>query len=130
MYSPGQIGAAALIGSPLPACWMLAQNYTLLGKRGQARRALAFGLLGTIALLGIACILPERFPKAAIPFAYTFALRELARQLQGADLKAHLAAGGARQSNWRVAGVAVAGLVLVLVTVAVMVVLLPGSTGE
>jgi hypothetical protein len=106
-------------------------DYALLGKRGDARRALASGLLGTVALLGIACILPEKFPKMPLPQAYTFAIRELAKKLQGADLNAHFAAGGARQSNWRALGVGVAGLGLVLAAfvVVVVVLLFPGSLG-
>jgi hypothetical protein len=38
--------------------------------------------------------------------------------------------GCERQSNWRVAGVAVAGLALVLVTFFVVILLLSGSTGK
>ncbi len=130
LYSPPQIGAAAFIGTPLPACWMLAQNYTVLGKRSQARRALVYGLLGTVALLGLACILPDKFPKMPLPLAYTFAIRELAKKLQGAEVNAHLAAGGARQSNWRVLGVGVAGLALVLATFVVLVLVFPKLAGE
>ncbi len=130
LYSPPQIGAAAFIGTPLPACWMLARNYVVLGKRGLARRALLFGLLGTVALLGIAFILPEKFPKIPLPLAYTFAIRELAKKLQGTDINAHLSAGGERQSNWRVLGVGVAGLALVLAVFVVVVLLFPGLMGE
>ncbi len=130
LYSPQQIGVAAFIGTPLPACWMLAQNYMALAQRSQARGALIWGVLGTAALLAIAFILPEKFPKTIVPLAYSFALRELAKQRQGADFKAHLVAGGLRQSNWRVAGVAFAGLALVLVAFVVVVLLLPGSVGQ
>jgi hypothetical protein len=57
--------------------------------------------------------------------AYSFALRELAKRLQGSEVKAHLAAGGERHSNWRVAAVAVAGLAIVLVLAFVVVLFLP-----
>jgi hypothetical protein len=125
LYSPRQIGAAAFIGSPVSAAWLFAQNYAVLGKPGLGRRALFYGLLGTVALFGLASVLPERFPKMALPVAYSFALRELAQRLQGADYKAHLAQGAGCQSNWRVAAVSIAGLAIVLAVACVVVLLLP-----
>jgi hypothetical protein len=125
LYSPRQIAAAAFIGSPISAAWLFAQNYAVLGRPRVARRALFYGLLGTGALFGIASVLPAKFPKVALPLASSFAIRELAQRLQGADFKAHLAEGGGSQSNWRVAGVCVAGLVVVLAVAFVFVLLLP-----
>jgi hypothetical protein len=125
LYSPRQIGGAAFIGSPISAAWLFAQNYAVLGKPGLGRRALFYGLLGTAALVGLASMLPEKFPKVALPLAYSLAIRELAQRLQGADFKAHLAGGGGSPSNWRVAGVCAAGLVIVLAVAFVVVLLLP-----
>ena len=127
LYSPQQVGVAAFVGTPLPAGFLLAQNYKALGKGSAARQAWVFGLLGTIVLLAIAFVLPDKFPRTVIPLAYSLAIRELAKQRQGAAFAAHLAAGGERQSNWRVAGIAVGGLAVVLVAVVVVVLLLPES---
>jgi hypothetical protein len=124
LYSPRQIGGAAFIGSPISAAWLFAQNYAVLGKPGVRRRALLYGLLGTATLFGLASVLPVKFPKVALPLAYSLAIRELAQRLQGAAFKAHLAEGRSVQSNWRVAGVCVAGLVVVLVSAFVVVLLL------
>jgi len=130
LYSPQQIAVAALIGTPLPACWMFAQNYLALGMRSAAKSALTFGSLGTVAVLGLAFLLPDKFPTFIVPLAYSAALRELAKQRQGAAFAAHLSAGGARQSNWRVFGIAVAGLAVVLCALVVVVLLVPGSAGK
>jgi hypothetical protein len=127
LYSPHQIGAAAFIGSPLAACWMLARNYTEFGERALARRALLLGLLGTAGLFAIAFALPENSPRRILPLAYSFGIWELAKVLQGTKVKAHLAAGGQRQSNWRVAGAALIGLLLAL-AVAFVVALLRHAT--
>jgi len=125
LYSPRQIGGAAFIGSPISAAWLFAQNYGVLGKPGVGRRALFYGLLGTVALFGLASVLPAKFPKVALPLAQSLAIRELAQRLQGSEFKAHLAEGGSSQSNWRVAGVCVAGLAVVLAVAFVVVLLLP-----
>ncbi len=125
LYSPGQVALAAFLGTPMAGCWLLAQNFTVLGNPGAQRRALIGGVLGTLALIGVALLLPASVPNSVLPIAYTFGLRELAKSLQGAAFAAHLAAGRQKQSSWRAAGIGLLGFAVILGAVAVSVFLLP-----
>jgi hypothetical protein len=120
LYSPGQVAAAAFLGAPIGAVILMAANYRLLGRARSRRIALIAGIGGTAALLLVSFFLPEKFPNSALPIAYTIALRTIADRLQGPAYAAHLAAGGARQSHWRVVGIALAclsGLLVLMIAV-------------
>ena len=112
LYSPQQVAAAAFLGTPIAAAWLFASNFSALGDRRGRQRALAWGLIGTVAILAVSFVLPERFPNLVLPMAYTMGIRELAKLVHGPAFKSHLAAGGPRQSNWRVLGIGLAGLVI------------------
>ena len=114
LYSPLQIAAAAFVGSPLAASWLFARNFSVLGDHQASRRAHVFGMLATMVVLAVAFVLPERFPAPVLPMAYTFGIRELAKQRFETVFQSHVAAGGERQSNWFVLGIALCGLALVI----------------
>ena len=114
LYSPQQVAGAAFLGTPIAAAWLFARNFSALGDERASRRALVWGVVGTVAIVVLGSILPARFPAPVLPIAYTMALRELAKLVHGAAFAAHVAAGGQRQSNWRVLGIGLAGLVAVL----------------
>ena len=125
LYAPGQVALAAFLGTPMAGCWLLAQNFKVLGKPGSHQRALIGGVLGTLALIGVALLLPARVPNSVLPIAYTFGLRELAKSLQGAAFAAHIAAGRQKQSSWRAAGIGLLGFAVILSAVAAWVFVLP-----
>lgn len=108
---------ASLLAGPLAACWFLAENYRALGSERRRRAALLWGVGGTLGLFVLAYFLPENFPRLAIPLGYTVGLFHTARELQGAAVAQHLAAGGPAAS-WR----SVIGLSLLLLA-AIMLVL-------
>jgi hypothetical protein len=128
LYSPPQVAAAAFIGSPLAASWLFASNYSALGDKAAARRTLLYGLIGTVAAFGIGFALPVGFPPPILPIAYTVVIRGLAKQAHGEAFENHLAAGGARQSTWRVLGVCLVGLLVVVPLAFGLALLLPPET--
>lgn len=113
LYSPNQIAVAAFLGSPLAAGWLFASNYRQLGQAGKATASLIWNVAGTVGLLIIAFMLPERFPGHIIPLAYSFAILHTAKRLQGEAFADHIAAGGRLQSWWAAVGVGLLCLVLV-----------------
>jgi hypothetical protein len=114
LYSPAQIALAALIGSPVAACWFLARNYRQLGHPGSATQWLVWGTAGTAALAVTAFLLPEGFPSQGTPIGYAVGLFELARQIQGRTVTERVSAG-ARLVSWgTVAGISLVCLGVIL----------------
>ena len=128
VYTPLQVAVAAFIGGPLPACWLAALNAGELRK--PAQRAVWFGVglvgLGLVLYIGL-FLLPDWLPPIVFPIAYTIALREAVRNIQGNDL-ADLRAAGAEQGSWAVVlGLTLAGMVLMLGIVAIIVYKFPAA---
>jgi hypothetical protein len=107
-YSPGQVTAAAFIGLPIAGCILLASNFTLFGAPERRSQALIWGFVSTIAVLLLAFVLPENFPNAVIPAAYTSAMQQIARKTQAIQFYEYIEAGGPKHSHWRVFGIGVA----------------------
>lgn len=127
LYSPGQVAGAAFLGGPLAGCWLMAANYSEFGNEGARRQTLIWGVLGTLAVLGLSLVLPARFPNSVLPVAYALVLRQAAVGLQGTQFEQHLAAGGQKHSWWRVVGISLVCLVVVLAMSIPFVFLLPST---
>jgi hypothetical protein len=108
LYSVNQITGATILGSPMAGAVLLGSNFRALGKPRARTAALVWGAVATAVLVGLGALLPERMPSSFLPIIFTLGLRTVAQQLQGAVLAAHAKAAGPRQSNWRVAGIALA----------------------
>jgi hypothetical protein len=124
LYSPGQIALAAVLGSPLAACWFFACNFRELGQPKTAKHYLIWGGIGTAVLLVIAFFLPDRFPNSILPIAYTAGLFQAAKQLHGTTVARHISAGGRLGSWWSVVGISLLCLILVVVALIGIVLLL------
>jgi hypothetical protein len=128
LYSSGQVGGAAFLGGPLAGCWLMAANYSEFGNDSARWQMLIWGVLGTLAVLGVSFLLPTRLPNALLPAVYAYTLSELADRLQGTQFDQHLAAGGRKHSSWRVVGVSVVCLVVVVaMSIPFVVFLLPDA---
>lgn len=125
LYSPKQIAAAAFLGSPMAGCHLLAANFRELGLPDAKMRTLLWGAVATVLLLVVAFLVPANFPNVALPAAYTWGMLEIAKQLQGSAYGSHVEAGGAKQSNWRVAGIGVAWLFSVLLVLVGVLLFVP-----
>jgi hypothetical protein len=116
LFSVLQIAVATFIGMPIAGCLLLAQNYRILGKASSAGQTLILGLVSTIILFFIAFSLPENFPNAALPMAYTVAMRQLVKYLQG-DVIASQEAQGKKGSWALTVGIAIGCLILIMALV-------------
>ena len=121
-YTPMQVSVAAFVGGPLPACWLASSNSKAMGERGQSVTWLIVGVLATAAVLYVGLVLlPKSFPPYILPLAYTIALREAVRNLQGSGIS-DLRSAGAKEGSWGVvAAASLVGLVLMLGLVALIV---------
>ena len=123
VYIPNHVALAAFLGTPLAGAWLIAANYTALGRSGDRTRTLVVGFVATLVLFGFASLLPDGFPGTFLGIAYAIALRELTRHLQGKPIDHVLASGGTKHSGWRAAGVGVVFLVIALAVLGAVVVL-------
>ena len=113
LFSDFQIALATFIGMPIAGCLLLAQNYKNLGRVISAWQTLILGVISTIILFVIAFSLPEKFPNFVLPMAYTVAMRQLVKYLQGDAIATQEAQG--KKGSWAVTvGIAIGSLVLIL----------------
>ena len=75
----------------------------------------------------LAFVLPENFPNAVLPAAYTVTLQQIAKQTQGARFETLIGAGGAKHSHWRVLGIGLVCLIGVFVAIFLAVLVLPAE---
>jgi hypothetical protein len=124
-YSPGQVAGAAFLGSPIAGSILLASNFVLFGAPHRKWQTIAGGSLATVAVFVLAMLLPEGFPDGMLPAAYTAALLQFAKSTQAIDFEAYVASGGLKHSNWRVFGIGVFWMLIVLAFFFVVLFYLP-----
>lgn len=113
-YTPRQMLIAALLGGPLAAALLMAENYGTLGQPGNRLRTVGFGVVGTLILLTLSVLLPENVPGAALSVGVAFGGRILAEQLQGPAVTEALSKGAALHGWGRTIAVSFGGLAATL----------------
>ncbi|MDX2110159.1 MAG: hypothetical protein SFY80_07965 [Verrucomicrobiota bacterium] len=114
LYSPAQVALGSFIGGPMSACWLMGENYKVLGNTQAMRSTTVWGVVATSVALGMALFMAETLPPGVLPIGYTCGLYFTAKQLQETTVQNHLAAGGALGSWWRVVAVGVVGMAVIL----------------
>lgn len=117
LYSAGQVRGAAFFGGPFAAVWLLALNFSHLRQKHLIARTLIIGTIVTGLYFALAMALPDSFPGAPLYIGALLIAGKVAEWLQGEKYQRHIAAGGKRASNWKVAGISLATL---LVTVGIV----------
>jgi len=121
LYSQNQIATATFLGSPLVGGWLIAANHKALARPEQANRAIILGVGGTVLLLGLAMVLPDRFPNAALPAACAVAVRAWANAQFSTVIEHHRAAGGVQFSWWRVVGLSLLSAAIIFTCLFIVV---------
>jgi hypothetical protein len=102
-----QIGCAALFGWLFAGVLLLQANFRVMERPMAANRALALGLLTSIAILASVFVVPKGGP-TFINLAAAVGLYMLTASLQGDAFVEHRSVGGARRSHWLVLGAVIA----------------------
>ena len=108
LYSPGQIGAAAVLGMFIAGVVLYATNQRRLGERRAANVSLAIGIVVMAGLSALAFLTPDDSVVASRMAHVTgVGLWYYAKSTQQAEYNAAISAGGRRNSNWVVLGITV-----------------------
>jgi hypothetical protein len=130
LFSPAQVAVAAFLGGPIAGAWLMRSNYRAANEEEHARRALLWGIIGTLAAIVVSFMLSEDFPSMVLPISYTMALYYFAKQEHGNDVDLQRSAGGASASNWKVVGVGLLWLLVNLVVIIGIAFAVDGSPQE
>ena len=122
-----QIGVATFLGYPIAGCWLLAENFRYLGRPDRARVSWIGGIVAMFALLVLAAFLPADTPNMMIPAVSAMTMHQLATQFQNPGFQSFVASGGYLQSNWRVAGISIACLIVVTPLIFLILWMVPTS---
>src|SRR5262249_1016672 len=99
------------------------------GRKEAAGQAVAWGVISTVAMLAIGTVLPEHTPNVALPALGAFGVNQIAKAKQGAYLEMSFAAGAPKQSNWRVAAIALGSMATLVGTIVVFGRVFPNRNG-
>lgn len=115
IYSPNQILWGSLFGGKLATTYFLRKNYLTLDKPSEAKQALLGGSIFTFLLLTVAIFLPDDFPRMIFPMAYSYTACYIAKTYQLDKPSIVVSEQFTFHSNWRVFGLAMANLLLLVV---------------
>jgi hypothetical protein len=127
LFSPRQMLAATVLGSVVAGLILLQANYRAMDRARDANRTVLYGLLASVALFAVLFMLPARIPATPVAIATGLAFYRLAETMQGKAFVGHRGAGGARQSNWLVFGIALGTLVGLCVTLFLILIAVGGA---
>ena len=117
IFNLKQIETACVIGSPVVAGILIFYNYKHFGERKKGIEWFFIGILWTLALVGLAVLVPENLVKSMqflIPAVNGLILYPVINRLQGDRIKKHFDNNGNKGSNWLVAGLTIIVAALIL----------------
>jgi hypothetical protein len=106
LYSQRGIMISGILAGPVAVAYLLSRNCNALELRHQKSRVWGICVAAFAVFLIIAFILPPKVPTILFIFLNAAFGYYAAENLQGKQINAHIAAGGALHSNWRSAGIA------------------------
>jgi hypothetical protein len=123
IYNLKQIEVACVIGSPILAGILIYYNYKNFGDRQKGFSWIFIGILWTLALFGLAMLIPENIvdsTQMVIPAINGLILYPIINRLQGAKIKDHFDNNGEKGSNWLVAGLTIVFAAMIFVPIIIL----------
>ncbi|MBB6501817.1 hypothetical protein [Pedobacter cryoconitis] len=123
-YKENSVWFGTILGGPLTATYLLAENYKFSGETGKAKQIWIFGVLFTLGLLSLVCILPsallDKIPKFIVPLFITCMAQYIFQRYQKDKIADHIQKGGQLFGFWRVFLISLIGLILTFALTAVL----------
>ena len=116
IYNLKQIQFACVIGSPFVAGILISHNYSKFGESRKGMLWIFIGTLWTLALVGIAMLIPENIssPGLVIPLINGAIIHQIIKRLQGERINDHFENNGEKSSNWLPVGLTVLVAAIIL----------------
>ena len=119
IYNSNRIWVASMLGGPLVAGYLIAENFKAFHEREKAKKAWFFYIIGTIVLFIVLISVPESIfehtPPNFIATICTAVAYLLIKRYQEKDIAAFVALGGKLFSWWRTIGIGLLGGIIFLV---------------
>ena len=120
IYNLKQIEGACVIGSPTVAGILIFLNYKNFGEKSKGIAWIFIGILWTIAVIGLAMLLPDNLVKSTsmiVPMLNGLILYPILKKLQGEKINEHFNNNGEKGSNWLVAGLTIGFAAMIFVPI-------------
>ena len=119
IYKDRQIWAGTMLGGPIAAGYLIAENFKAFGEADKARKTWIIAIIATIFIFGISFFAPyvDRIPNLFFVLVYTAIAYALFQLYQGEKVKTHIKAGGQIHSWWRTVGMAVIALLITIIPI-------------
>jgi len=119
IYKDRAVWLGAFLGGPLAAGYIIAENFKAFNQPNKANKTWIYTIIATIVIFGGIFSIPDRvkIPNQIIPLIYTAIAYYLVQHFQGANITAHINAGGQLHSWWRILSVGIVGLAIILIAV-------------
>ena len=124
-FSPRQVYIGTFVGGPLAAGYYLSKNFKLMEKPALDTACKVLGVIFTIMLFGVTFQLPKDFPNTLIPIVYSAVAASIVWQWQITKEEVEAVDLYTFQSNWRVAGISLASLLLTVAGLFLVVFFVP-----
>jgi hypothetical protein len=127
VFSPAQASLGTFLGGPLPGTYFVVMNFLTLGDVKRARLATIWGIVVTAAVLLWHFLLPEGLLNYSIVVPYSAAAWPIIGRTQFTKAQIVESKTLTFHSNWRVAGIALFGLLITFLLARVLSHLLSGG---
>ena len=117
IYKENAIWAGTMLGGPLVAGYLIAENFKTFGEISEARKTWVYSILATIIIFSGAFLIPDdlEIPNLSIPLLCTAIAYLFVKYFQGKNISAFIASGGKPFGWGRTIVVSVIGLVITFV---------------
>jgi hypothetical protein len=116
LFDSGSVALATLFGTPIAGTFLMAMNYRRLGKKDNARWAIAAGVAGTVTAVLLRYVIPQG-ASAGVAIGMLAATMRASKSLQGDAIEKHVATGGSLGPRWAAFGLGVGALTAVLAVI-------------
>jgi len=119
IYKDQSIWIGSLLGGPLAAGYLIAENFKAFNETEKANKTWIYTIIATVVIFGSLFMIPEgiKIPNLMIPLIYTAIAYFLVQHFQGERISAHINSGGQFHSWWRTITVGLIGLSITSISV-------------
>jgi hypothetical protein len=123
LYKDRAIYVGTILGGPLVAGYLAAENFKHIGQPDKVKNAWFVAILSTVVIFGVVFYIPDvqKLPRYIIPIIYSGIAQYLVQRFQGNAIKEHIQQGGQVYSIWRAVWIGLVGLVILVALIAAFI---------